>query len=76
MKQPRVYLSHLNDPFVNLALEEWLVRRHDAEQMILLIYRNSPAVVIGRNQNPWLEHSPQACQASGAVLARRVSGGG
>uniref|UniRef100_A0A183BWE3 BPL/LPL catalytic domain-containing protein n=1 Tax=Globodera pallida TaxID=36090 RepID=A0A183BWE3_GLOPA len=42
----------------------------------LLIWRNSPAVVIGRYQNPWLESDVRFCQANGIRLARRHSGGG
>ena len=42
--------------FENLALEDWLYQNHNFEESkILLFYKNSPCVVIGRHQNPWTE---------------------
>jgi len=43
----------------------------------LLIYRDDPCVVIGRNQNPWKEVNLTALNArKGTPLIRRRSGGG
>lgn len=42
----------------------------------MLLYRNTPTVVIGRNQNPWLEADPDYLQNNGIELVRRYSGGG
>ncbi|MBT7164575.1 MAG: lipoate--protein ligase LplA, partial [Victivallales bacterium] len=47
--------SPLTDPAENLALEEHLFRARSGEQAHVLLYRNAPCVVIGRNQNPWVE---------------------
>ncbi|KAL5517573.1 hypothetical protein EMCRGX_G003141 [Ephydatia muelleri] len=38
--------------------------------------RNSPCVVIGRHQNPWLETNIAVLRDKGVLLARRRSGGG
>ena len=43
---------------------------------MLLFWRNSPCVVIGRHQNPWLECDLAAIQDRQMTLARRKSGGG
>jgi len=59
----------------NLAVEEYLLGR-SAPEPVLFLYRSSPAVVIGRNQNPWRERDPDLLAASGVGLARRISGGG
>ncbi len=60
------------DPFGNLALEEALFGAPALQRRILLLYSNDSCVVVGRNQNPWVEVSPLA----GLPALRRVSGGG
>lgn len=71
-----VFTSNSRDPHVNLAAEEWLFRQHSGNRLILFLYRNRPAVVVGRNQNPWLEADLEQCNRHAAILARRISGGG
>ena len=42
--------------YENLGLEDWLYQNHNFEESrVLLLYKNSPCVVIGRHQNPWTE---------------------
>lgn len=60
----------------NLAVEEWLLDRAEASDPVLMLWRNDSAVVIGKNQNPWLEVRLDRLAAAGAILARRASGGG
>lgn len=50
-----IYLSNSPDPFLNLSIEHYLLQKTPANSTILFIYINRPSVVIGRNQNPWLE---------------------
>lgn len=53
--QHQIYLSRSTDPFVNLSIEHFLLEHAPPESKILFLYINRPCVVIGRNQNPWLE---------------------
>ena len=62
-------------PAWNLALEESLYRGMP-DEMTLLIYRNSPCVICGRNQNPWQESDTLWCRGNGIPILRRLSGGG
>ncbi|KAM8904933.1 lipoyl amidotransferase LIPT1, mitochondrial [Spinachia spinachia] len=72
-----VLLSRSNDVFQNLALEDWIEDNVDLQhRSILLLWRNRPAVVIGRHQNPWAECHLPAMRGAGVALARRRSGGG
>jgi lipoate---protein ligase len=81
--------SQTTDPFLNLAIEDHLLRTSDIRSYILFTYVNRPCVVVGRNQNPWLEtnlaalkkgvpaptkEDPSARQE--ILLVRRRSGGG
>ncbi|XP_076654703.1 lipoyltransferase 1 isoform X1 [Halictus rubicundus] len=72
-----VFISQSTDVFTNLALEDWFYRNDNfATHHMLLLWRNDPCVVIGRHQNPWVEHNAQLAEKRGIVLARRNSGGG
>ena len=53
---PAILRSTSLSIYENLALEDWLYNYHNFEESkILLFYKNSPCVVIGRHQNPWTE---------------------
>lgn len=81
-----VFWSRSECIFHNLALEEWFLQRCAQEQGLsraLLLYCNTPSVVIGRNQNPWAESNLWLVTRNKAggdcrpvSLARRYSGGG
>lgn len=49
-----IHLSS-DDPYHNLSIEHYLLTRSHPDSRILLFYTNRPCLVIGRNQNPWLE---------------------
>ncbi len=61
---------------LNLAREECLFARLETTGPLLLFYVNTAAVVIGRNQNPWMEARPDALGSEKVPLVRRLSGGG
>ncbi|KAF8806143.1 Lipoyltransferase and lipoate-protein ligase [Phlegmacium glaucopus] len=71
-----IYISTSTDPFFNLTLEDWLFRHSPSSSPLLLIYRDSPCVIIGRNQNPWTEVNFTALRAARIPFIRRRSGGG
>jgi lipoate-protein ligase A len=51
----QIYVSRSRDPCLNLSIEHYLLQKSTPESVVLFLYTNRPCVVIGRNQNPWLE---------------------
>lgn len=74
----QVYVSRSNDPFLNLSIEHHLLQKTPIDSVVLFLYVNRPCVVIGRNQNPWLEINLKALKAAEPPIdwVRRRSGGG
>jgi lipoate-protein ligase A len=66
----------ITDAHHNLALEEYVLRNKMPEDDLLLFYVNTPAIIIGRNQNTIEEIDPDVVAAQGIRVVRRVSGGG
>jgi lipoate-protein ligase A len=66
----------ITDPRVNLALEEHVLRNRFPGEECLLFYINEPSIIIGRNQNTIEEIDPDAVEARGIHVVRRISGGG
>lgn len=62
-----------HDPYTNLAIERFLLEKL---QNVLILWRNNPCVVIGRNQNPWAECNLVEMTKDKVLLCRRYSGGG
>uniref|UniRef100_A0AC35UH95 BPL/LPL catalytic domain-containing protein n=1 Tax=Rhabditophanes sp. KR3021 TaxID=114890 RepID=A0AC35UH95_9BILA len=72
-----VFISSNKCIYKNLAFEEKLFRTHDvAKGNCIFIWSNTPSVVIGRHQNPWLEANLLYLLENNIALARRHSGGG
>ncbi|KAG5730670.1 Lipoate-protein ligase A [Termitomyces sp. T112] len=75
--QNSIYISNSTNPYFNLTFEDWLFRHKAAEEPLLLIYRDDPCIVVGRNQNPWKEINFRALrERPGVLFIRRRSGGG
>ena len=66
----------ITDPRLNLALEEHVLRNRFPGEECLLFYINEPSIIIGRNQNTIEEIDPDAVEARGIHVVRRISGGG
>ena len=67
-------LNDSHDPAYNLALEELLASEYDRE--FLMLWRNGPSVIIGRNQNTLAEIDADAVRELGVQVVRRTTGGG
>lgn len=79
------YVSRSRDPYLNLSIEDYILRTSPADSTVLFLYVNRPCVVIGRNQNPWSEvnlaalrskQQPASAALGDVDLVRRRSGGG
>ncbi|MBP3587449.1 MAG: lipoate--protein ligase [Clostridia bacterium] len=70
------YVSPSRDGWHNLAMDEWFLDHLGPEDVILYFYINQPAVIIGKNQNPWKECDLNAMERDGVRLVRRITGGG
>ena len=71
-----VLVSYDADIYRHLATEEWLLQNTCEDRSFLFFWTNAPAVVIGKNQNPWREVRISALSQENSRLARRISGGG
>lgn len=69
-------LNDSTNPHFNLALEEYLVVSADLDDDVVVLWRNEPTVVIGRNQNAELQINRPFLRERSIHLARRMSGGG
>ena len=72
----QIYISRSLDPFLNLSIEHFLLQKTPPQSTVLFLYVNRPCVVIGRNQNPWLEANLALLREYNVQLVRRRSGGG
>lgn len=72
----RIYETSETNPHRNLALEKHLMDITQPGECLLYLWQNKNTVVIGKNQNPWLECRTSLLEEEGGKLARRLSGGG
>lgn len=68
--------GNVHDPALNLALEEYILRKLPAEEDYLLFYINEPSIIIGKNQNTAEEINADYVREHGIHVVRRLSGGG
>ena len=65
-----------HDPWENLAREETWLDELPPGQSRLVLYVNSPCIVLGKHQNPLREVRLDEADRRGVPLVRRTSGGG
>ena len=63
-----------HDPYVNLAIEEYLFS-HETDDVFML-WQNESTVVVGKNQNAYAEIKTDVVRERGIKIARRITGGG
>ncbi|OTB05306.1 hypothetical protein M426DRAFT_319855 [Hypoxylon sp. CI-4A] len=84
----QICISRSSDPYLNLSIEHFLLQKTPPDSVVLFLYTNRPCVVIGRNQNPWVEVNLGLLKHQSGIkngtndeikevqLVRRRSGGG
>ena len=70
----RFFIDDATDPAFNLALEETLCG--EFPEPVLMLWRNRPAVIVGRNQNTLAEVNTEFVREHGIDVVRRMTGGG
>lgn len=70
----KYYICKTDNAYYNLAMEEFLMKNVNEE--VFYIYINAPAVIIGKNQNPYSEVGIDYLKQNNIKLVRRLSGGG
>lgn len=76
MNQQVTYLeTGSQDPFYNLAFEEYVLA-HRREGEYLLLWQNDNTIVIGQNQNAEAEINRAFVEKHGIHVVRRTTGGG
>lgn len=70
--------SHSFDPYYNLSFEEYIFKMLpiEDETSYVSLWQNSPAVIIGRNQNARAEINEDYLEQNNVALVRRITGGG
>ncbi|ABW17589.1 lipoate--protein ligase [Alkaliphilus oremlandii] len=69
--------NHSTDPHYNLAFEEYVFKNLPLEEGgYVLLWRNGPSIIIGKNQNSIEEINMEFVKENNIHVVRRVTGGG
>lgn len=72
----KLIINRSTDPYFNLAFEEYLLKEIRSTEDFLILYRNRPSIIVGRNQNPFEEINQTFLNSNSLPIVRRISGGG
>lgn len=72
-----IYIEEItNSPHLNLALEEYCFRHKREHDLIFMLWRNTPSIVVGKFQNTLQEINTDYVREKKIDVVRRISGGG
>lgn len=69
-------INNSNNPYFNLALEEYLMKQAALDTDKLILWQNAPTIVIGKHQNALAEINYPYAQDNNIQVVRRLTGGG
>lgn len=69
-------INNNNSPYVNMAIEEYVLTHLSRDDDCFMLWQNSPAIIIGRHQNAWEEINTDFIKENDIALVRRLTGGG
>ncbi|MBU3161064.1 lipoate--protein ligase [Clostridium frigoris] len=69
-------INNSNNPYFNLALEEYFLKYKDLKDDVLILWQNEPVIVVGKNQNTYEELNFEYVNSNNIKVVRRLSGGG
>lgn len=72
----RLLVSPQYNPYLNIAIENYLLSRPADGNVTMYLWQNSRTVVIGQNQNPYAECNVGLIEQEGGYVMRRKTGGG
>jgi lipoate-protein ligase A len=64
------------NPYYNLAFEEYVFKNLNKDEDFVLLWRNGPSIIIGKNQNTIEEINMEYVNEHNINVVRRVTGGG
>lgn len=73
---PRIIISNQSNPYLNIAVENYLLSLPSDGDITMYLWQNRRTVVIGQNQNPYSECNVEQLESDGGYLMRRKTGGG
>lgn len=68
--------STSNDPYFNLALEQYVFDNMSKDEEYFMLWQNDNAIIIGKHQNAIAEINQEYVKENGIRVVRRLSGGG
>ena len=71
------YIENIsNNPWYNLAFEEYCFRNLPKDEDFVILWINEPAIIVGKNQNTLEEINSNYVKENNIKIVRRVTGGG